>query len=581
MLNASRFTAAVISTTGAMLGMPAFAQVQYADQTTTRFPQPNLLEYTNQASVCDLDNDGDLDIVWANGQGFSSQGVALKLRVFINDGTGIYTDESDLRVGAGTPPVAFSGWSRGVEFGDCDNDGDWDMIVAQDFNKRPQLFINGLGGPSGDQLGYFKNETTTRLPNITMSSARSQFGDVDNDGDLDLIFCHAGATSRFGTGQPQIFLNNGAGVYSNATATNFPAQLVTDQQDILFADVDNDFDLDVHVGTRSGTSKLWINNGAGVYSNLTPFPGGSNAYSYDFGDMDGDGDLDIFGAQGGAEILLKNNNPSTAWINATAELSPNTGIDDNDSKWYDYDNDGDNDIIIGSLGATERLYRNNGSLAGADFTLISGVLPAIQNATLDIKVADFNNDGKYDYITAQGESGSFIDRIYINIGPDTLIDNIPPVITTEQIATEGTAGPFIVRARALDAHSSDRGFHDKGVTLFYYLNDEKPISVPMKWVGNSMWRGEIPAQTRSGTLSYFVTAVDWVDNVGESDTKTIDIGIVPCPADVDNTGAVDVDDLLVVINNWGSAGGPGDINGSGSVDTDDLLAVINGWGPCQ
>ena len=52
-----------------------------------------------------------------------------------------------------------------------------------------------------------------------------------------------------------------------------------------------------------------------------------------------------------------------------------------------------------------------------------------------------------------------------------------------------------------------------------------------------------------------------------------------CPADINNSGAVDVDDLIAVINGWGG-NGPGDIDGSGTVDVDDLLAVINGWGAC-
>jgi hypothetical protein len=43
---------------------------------------------------------------------------------------------------------------------------------------------------------------------------------------------------------------------------------------------------------------------------------------------------------------------------------------------------------------------------------------------------------------------------------------------------------------------------------------------------------------------------------------------------------VDIDDLLAVINAWGSPGGAADVNGSGSVDIDDLLAVINAWGAC-
>jgi T5SS/PEP-CTERM-associated repeat protein len=54
-----------------------------------------------------------------------------------------------------------------------------------------------------------------------------------------------------------------------------------------------------------------------------------------------------------------------------------------------------------------------------------------------------------------------------------------------------------------------------------------------------------------------------------------------CPADTNGTGNIDVDDLLDVINNWGSCSGcAADTNGSGAVDVDDLLEVINNWGSC-
>jgi hypothetical protein len=59
-------------------------------------------------------------------------------------------------------------------------------------------------------------------------------------------------------------------------------------------------------------------------------------------------------------------------------------------------------------------------------------------------------------------------------------------------------------------------------------------------------------------------------------------GVVsPCPADISKNQAVDVDDLLAVINAWNAKGeNPADITNNGIVDVDDLLAVINAWGPC-
>jgi len=54
-----------------------------------------------------------------------------------------------------------------------------------------------------------------------------------------------------------------------------------------------------------------------------------------------------------------------------------------------------------------------------------------------------------------------------------------------------------------------------------------------------------------------------------------------CPADINNDGFVDVDDLLQLITSWGDKGGPADIDGDGIVGVSDLLELISAWGPCS
>ena len=55
-----------------------------------------------------------------------------------------------------------------------------------------------------------------------------------------------------------------------------------------------------------------------------------------------------------------------------------------------------------------------------------------------------------------------------------------------------------------------------------------------------------------------------------------------CRADVNQSGSINVDDLLMVIVGWGNCNTcPADINGDSHVNVDDLLAVITGWGPCS
>ncbi|MBL9119499.1 MAG: VCBS repeat-containing protein [Phycisphaerae bacterium] len=562
----------------ATLAAPAFLLVtaasaqQLQQQTPTRFPTQAF--YSNQLTSADIDNDGDLDIIFADGQGYSSQGAALKPRIYVNNGAGFFTDQTDARA----PGV--TGWFRGVEAGDIDRDGDLDLVLAQDFNKQPLLLIN-------DGAGAFADETATRLPALTMSSARAQFGDVDNDGDLDLFFCNSGATNRFGSGQPRLFLNDGTGVFTNVTATNIPAGNIVDQQDCIFADVDGDLDLDIHIGSRAGASKLWLNDGSGVFTNST-IPGGGATYSYDFGDVDNDGDMDLISIQGSADILLENNMPA-AWTTISSEISPNTAIDDNDSKFFDFDNDGDLDCIVGSLGAGERVYRNNGGVAsdrGALFTQVTngatGIMPNVGDATLDIEVADYTGDGRLDVVTAQGESGNFQNRIYVNVtGPaDSIAPNIVNVTFVADGDPTGSPAPHVVRTVIFDSHTCDRGPYQITATLHYAANGSCGTvkgSVVMDWVGNSMWRGIIPAMPAGAIVTYSVSAVDFAGNAGSSaEIEFTEAGVASILGDLTGDGIIDGGDLAVLLGNWDNPG-LGDLDCDGTVTGADLSILLGAW----
>ncbi len=564
---ADRHAGWVITALSASIGAVAFVNSahaqQFVDQTSTRFPVQ--AEYTNQCTIVDIDGDGDKDIVWANGQGYSSLGAVLKPRVYINNGTGTFADETDTRASG------ITGCFRGVEAGDVDRDGDWDLILAQDYNRRPLLLIN-------DGTGKFADATVARLPNITMGSARAQFGDIDNDGDLDILICNSG-TNRFSTtGRPRIFLNDGTGVFTDASTTQFPSTALAEQMDCVFGDVDNDLDLDFHVGTRASStnsSQLWINNGSGTFAKLAAFVTDNTAYSYDFGDIEGDGDLDLIGVNAGTsntELLLRNNGAGTSWTAVSSQISPNPSVDDNDSRFIDYDMDGDLDLFIAALGAADRMYRNNGA---GTFAQVTGVLPTVSDSSLDVKVGDLTGDGKPDIITAQGESGAFQNRIYINTG---VADTIAPNIKLVEQVTPAGFGPFVVRTEVFDQITSDRGYDDKGVALLYSIDGAKPVSVPMAWSGNNLWRGVIPAQAACAEVSYFVRALDVSNNTSNSPTKFFTVpGTCGPLGDLNGDGHVDGADLAALLNAWGS-GGPADLNGDGVVDASDMAILLNNFG---
>ena len=476
--------------------------LQFVEETATRFPQPNPTEYTSQATIGDIDGDGDLDIIFANGRGYASQGTIETQRVYINNGSGVFTDESASRLG-------FSGWCRGVELGDIDDDGDLDLIFTQDFNKLPHLFAN-------NGSGFFTDVTAAQLPNITLSSSRAQFGDVDNDGDLD-IYITSGGSNRFSCGQYRLYLNDGDGFFTDETVGHLPIGDVCNNMDCIFGDIDGDFDLDVKTAsTGNNNSRLYRNDGTGVFTLVAGVPSDSSCYSYDFGDINGDGDLDLLGVNAGAsstELLLENDGTG-AFTDISDQISPNPFLDDNDSKFLDYDNDGDLDLVVARLGSGgERLYNNDGN---GNFTQVSDVMQVISDSSLDIMVADLTGNGKLDIVTAQGESGNFENRIYINNGPaDTIA---PDIVRTEQLKdTSDKIGPYVVRAVIYDQMTSDRGFFDHGVTLNYSVEAGPVQEIPMKWSGNSLWRGEIPGQPEGGTITYFVTALDSADNLGAGD----------------------------------------------------------------
>lgn len=523
---------------------------QFVDQTATRFPAEPVPggEYTNQIAVGDIDGDTDLDLIFSNGGGFSTAGAPQQLRIYINNGAGVFSDGSAARV----PGALYL--ARGVELGDIDGDNDLDMIVAQDFNRQPQLWIN-------DGSGFFTNVTLTQMPVMLLSSSRGQFADVDNDGDLDIYLVHGGAVNRFGTDRGKLLINNGSGTFVDDTVARTPNETVIEPMDCIFGDVDGNFTLDLIIASRRFTAattnaKRYMNNGSGVFTGAA-MPSTMRNYSFDLGDFDGDGDFDLLGANahptsGNSELVARNGtNGTTTGVFAPLAALVSSTIDDNDSKFFDYDNDGDMDLIIASLGSTERIYNNSGT---GTYALVGGLITAVSDATMDVEVADVDSDGRLDVITAQGESGSFVNRIYMNLtGPvDT---RAPRIVKTEQIPDSLSAdGPFIVRAVVHDDMTSDRGFHDKGVVLTYSISGAAgPVEVAMKWMGNSMWRAELPTAPTGSVIDYFVTATDWAGNVGVGPTLQLDILWPPCPADLNGDHTVGVPDLLGVINAWGQS----------------------------
>jgi plastocyanin len=425
---------------------PLFAPAARAQQFQQVTPLPTIAgataRWTEGIECADVDHDGDLDVFLAQGDGFSSAGTKRQNGLVINKlveiGAWNLVDESVLRLGAHVSNA------KQVTTGDVNGDGWVDVLFANCFNTdTPFLYINR----GNAQPGFFDMESATRGLTTVLSSGGACFADLDNDGDLDVII----ADAYFASGKPRLYFNDGTGVFTeNAAALGAPIK--NSQQDVQFADVDGDWDLDFigfnRAANANGTHYLMLNDGSGNFTDASATLGttSSNVYEGEIGDLDGDNDVDLFlvSLSGFAEGAIRNNVVPSTSLTFTQQAGLG-GDDDNEIALIDYDNDGDYDALVGSLGAaSEKIYQNNGNFS---FALVAAV-QAQSDSTLDCTIGDLNNDGAYELLTAQGESGTFVDKYYRNTGS---ADTIPPVITGVQAPLAASpAGPTVVRAKVRD-----------------------------------------------------------------------------------------------------------------------------------
>lgn len=524
-----------------LLGARAGVAQQF-QQVGTGVPGP--VVWTEGAEAFDANGDGKPDVLFGNGVGFSTPGGALAPTLLINQTTtGLITfaDESATRL-----PAGFTQQAKGLVVTDVDNDGDLDVAFANGFGNQPSLLIN-------NGSGVFTNETATRFPALTLNSFGGGFGDVDDDGDIDLVFADAGPSAFGGPGgMARLFLNNGAGVFANTPAQMNAANKIG-AQNAQLADVDNDFDLDVIVDGKSAGQQLYLNNGAGTFTlQAATLPAGtSNTYATDFADLDNDNDLDA------VYISLSGFNEGTAqnglvpsgtlgFTGSLATLSGPTGQDDNDVLFLDADDDGVLDAIVASLSNNrEILYRNAGTFASPSFVFDANGFSAQNDSTLDLATADFDGDGRYDVVTGQGESQApFTNRVYRNTGAaDTRAPRIgrvqptPPRVPLSAIL----AGGFARKAWIQDAtYKRGQTFARAQADVTAVKNGvPQSFSTPMRYVGGGLHRAAIqPAPSPTGRVGMDVTwtvhATDPQGNASDSAPATFRI----CGAESYGTGPI-------------------------------------------
>jgi hypothetical protein len=183
--------------------------------------------------------------------------------------------------------------SQALALADVDGDGDGDLIVGN-YYQQNRLYLN-------DGYGTFADSTSTRMPPDADKTNAVAVGDIDGDSDLDLIFGNgdAGAGGQLN----RLYLNDGTGSFTDATAASLPPDWDFTEA-VALGDLDDDGDEDLIAGNAwsragPGLNRLYLNDGNGVFVDATvrlPVDV-DDTLAVALGDLDGDGDLDLLTAR--------------------------------------------------------------------------------------------------------------------------------------------------------------------------------------------------------------------------------------------------------------------------------------------
>lgn len=405
-------------------------------------------------AVADFNRDGAPDVILVNSGavGAQSRPEAAKNRLFINDGKGKFSDQTDAWNLTGV------GYGQGVAVGDYDNDG-WTDVFLTNYEGNNRLLKNAGA----------KFEDVTESAGIKPDgkwATSAGFFDMDADGDLDLFVAryvnfstsnqHKVFRNRmqiystpiyYEAVADQIWRNDGGGKFTDVSEKSGITSAARNGLALGIGDIDNDGDTDVYVANDSDANQLWINDGAGNFKDVAQLSG--TAYSetgveegsmgVDFSDVDANNHFDIAvtnfqeeptSLYSQTESLLFREVSDRVGIGQTARTHLKFGLD-----FIDADNDGDEDLIVANghiednveknsdsikFAQPNSLYENSGEGKFTDISEAVGGALSDKQVSRGLATADFDGDGDLDYIvnnnagTAQlafnetADKGSFV-----------------------------------------------------------------------------------------------------------------------------------------------------------------------------
>ena len=279
-----------------------------------------------------------------------------------------------------------------VSLGDIDGDGDLDLLLGtgRHYLEKDWIYLN-------DGKGNFSaRHALTDEPDRTY---RSELGDMDGDGDLDVV-------SVGDIGEPaKILYNDGRGIFSKWIT--FGSSTYS-SRDVELADLDGDGDLDIVIGnTLFGQNFVYLNIGGRKFQEKKLGADKQLTLSLATGDIDGDGDADIVAANRGASSIQYINDGRGNFANSRA-IGDSTDLTVA-AVLGDLDSDGDLDLVTGVWDSTVRTFMNDGK---GNFVAEGRLEPASQ--TYALALGDLDMDGDLDLVV--GNWGPRTKRVTVD-GP--------------------------------------------------------------------------------------------------------------------------------------------------------------------
>jgi hypothetical protein len=446
--------------------------------------------------VADLSCDGKVDLfVTRNG---------APDRILVGDGAGGFTQA------AATVLPATSDASQGAALGDLDGDGDVDIVVANGSFQQTRVYFNNCAPTDPQPAWAFTDAVYGVTFPVSGGEGRDvALADLDLDGDLDVFLANRGQASR-------VYLNSGTGSFAPDDLLHFPQSEANQNAAwVAVADVDLDGDPDVVLGKDQGSGYLWpsvylndrAQGGSGALTaalaNVPAF-GGQGVYSLALGDLNGDALPDLYAVRPDQiDLLLVNRGyspnqaleanrvPAGAFADNTLVGLPMDAFTTTGCATGDVDGDGDVDILASSnWPGGLRLWLNDGAANFVDAT--GALLPDADCNGGRPTLADVNGDGDLDLLavcayrsaTPSGKGGL---RQLVNDGTGRFTD-----VTAANVPANSVWNDLVDGAVAdLDADGRPDWVAVAAGTLGYTLanggdassNDGAAYAVRSDWLG--------------------------------------------------------------------------------------------------